>query len=213
MSAQKAQKRGSRNIFQAIELVRGRVTLAQESLSRLSGALDTLEEQLQDVPEENLEGLDEELEDLLFEAGAGGVSVDEDAPSFVPYSAMPDDDMSFSRNGCSTTGELIRHLRQERGWNQGELAHRAGVSLPTAGNIERGKVNGVNVETAERIARALDWPVAELFFSVRVSELGRPAGTGSPVGKRTRGPYRECSDCGNKQEIQLLSCDNCGKTF
>lgn len=38
-------------------------------------------------------------------------------------------------------GRRIRHLREERGWTQEELAHRAGMTVVYLSGIERGTQN------------------------------------------------------------------------
>lgn len=38
-------------------------------------------------------------------------------------------------------GRRIRHMREERGWTQEELAHRAGMTVVYLSGIERGKQN------------------------------------------------------------------------
>lgn len=50
-------------------------------------------------------------------------------------------------------GERIKKLRTARGWNQGELADRAGISTGMVSHIERGEKAG-SVETIVSIAKA-----------------------------------------------------------
>lgn len=55
----------------------------------------------------------------------------------------------------------IRHLREERGITQEDLAHKAGITTGTLSKIERGLANP-SWTTVERIAGALGTNVARL---------------------------------------------------
>ena len=50
----------------------------------------------------------------------------------------------------------VRELREQRGWSQSEVARRAGVRQATLSAIERGKTEGIDFETLERLAIAFD---------------------------------------------------------
>lgn len=63
-------------------------------------------------------------------------------------------------------GERIRNLRKERRWNQEELAHRADISRTYMGSIERGETS-ITVDSLEKIARAFDMTVEELFKNLQ----------------------------------------------
>lgn len=52
-----------------------------------------------------------------------------------------------------TVGQRIREARDARGWSQGELAERCGLSRPTIARIEAGQ--HVRMRTLEQVARAL----------------------------------------------------------
>jgi transcriptional regulator with XRE-family HTH domain len=67
-------------------------------------------------------------------------------------------------------GEEIRNLRKQAGWNQGELAEKAELSVDVIGRLERGTVtpdlrtlyqisNVLNISMAELLRRATDEPV------------------------------------------------------
>lgn len=60
-----------------------------------------------------------------------------------------------------TIGERILLMRQRRGWNQVELAHRSGVSQAQISALESGKKTDVTSRTLRRLALALgvttDW--------------------------------------------------------
>lgn len=59
-------------------------------------------------------------------------------------------------------GELVRRLRQERGFSQEEFSFRVGLHQTYVSSIERGERN-VTIQTAQRIARALDTSLAGMF--------------------------------------------------
>lgn len=64
-------------------------------------------------------------------------------------------------------GRRVRLLREERGWSQGELARRAGVSQGHLSNIERGVRRDTQIVTAARIAKALGVPTDDLLVGPR----------------------------------------------
>lgn len=55
-----------------------------------------------------------------------------------------------------TLGERIKMLRERKGWGQRELSRQANVRHATISRLERGVSNDVTMETAKRLARALD---------------------------------------------------------
>ena len=74
-------------------------------------------------------------------------------------------------------GMRIRQLRQKKGLTIEETAHSAGVHPNYLGEAERGKKN-FSITTIEKIAKALETPVSELF-SGRIANYAaksRPAG-------------------------------------
>lgn len=62
----------------------------------------------------------------------------------------------------SEFGAVIKHLRNEKGWSQGQLAVYSETSQPTVNQIETGKRNP-STETLVKLARALGVEVADLF--------------------------------------------------
>ena len=50
----------------------------------------------------------------------------------------------------------VRELREAKGWSQAELARRAGVQRVTVTLIENHRTKGVDFETLEKLARALE---------------------------------------------------------
>ena len=59
-------------------------------------------------------------------------------------------------------GELVRRLRQERGYSQEEFSFRVGLHQTYISSVERGERN-VTIQTADRIAKALGTTLADLF--------------------------------------------------
>jgi transcriptional regulator with XRE-family HTH domain len=59
-------------------------------------------------------------------------------------------------------GELVRRLRQERGYSQEEFSFRVGLHQTYISSVERGERN-VTIQTADRIARALGTKLSDLF--------------------------------------------------
>lgn len=57
----------------------------------------------------------------------------------------------------------VREARRRRGWSQNQLAAIAGIPANTLSTIETG-TRIPRVDTALRIARALDLPVERLFW-------------------------------------------------
>lgn len=53
-------------------------------------------------------------------------------------------------------GRVMLVLRQRRGWRQGDLAVRAGVSQSAISDMERGRIDRYTVHTIRRALRALD---------------------------------------------------------
>jgi transcriptional regulator with XRE-family HTH domain len=59
-------------------------------------------------------------------------------------------------------GELVRRLRQEKGYSQEELSFRVGLHQTYISSVERGERN-VTIQTADRIAKALGTRLSDLF--------------------------------------------------
>ena len=69
-------------------------------------------------------------------------------------------------------GGAIRLVRQRRGWTQGELGARCGVSDSTISRLERGHPDDLSVATVRRIAAAIDLRV-DLIGRWRAGDLDR----------------------------------------
>ena len=67
-------------------------------------------------------------------------------------------------------GELVRRLRKERGYSQEDFSFRVGLHQTYVSSVERGERN-VTIGTADRIAKALETTLADLF-----GELERGSG-------------------------------------
>jgi len=59
-------------------------------------------------------------------------------------------------------GVAVRHERSILGISQGELARRSGLHRTYISDLERGARNP-SIENIEKLAQALDVPVAKLF--------------------------------------------------
>lgn len=71
-------------------------------------------------------------------------------------------------------GELVRRLRQERGYSQEEFSFKVGLHQTYVSSVERGERN-VTIQTAQRIARALDTSLARIFEELerKAEDTGR----------------------------------------
>ncbi len=59
----------------------------------------------------------------------------------------------------------IRAMREAKGWTQGELAERAGVTRATVNRIENGKPRSIDLEVLDKLANALGVPAGLLIVS------------------------------------------------
>lgn len=62
-------------------------------------------------------------------------------------------------------GKVVRRLRWEKGYSQEEFAFRVGLHQTYVSSVERGERNGT-IGTADRIAKALDATLADLFVKL-----------------------------------------------
>jgi transcriptional regulator with XRE-family HTH domain len=70
-------------------------------------------------------------------------------------------------------GEEIRALRKQAGWNQGELAEKAELSVDVIGRLERGQVTP-DLRTLYQLSGALQISMAELLRRA-IEETADPA--------------------------------------
>jgi len=68
-------------------------------------------------------------------------------------------------------GELVRRLRQERGYSQEEFSFRVGLHQTYISSVERGERN-VTIGTADRIAKALGISLSGLFKELEQVQEG-----------------------------------------
>ncbi len=61
-------------------------------------------------------------------------------------------------------GELVRQLREERGWSQEELANATGFGRSFTSSIERG-TKDVRISTLVKLANIFEIQVCQLFMS------------------------------------------------
>lgn len=62
-----------------------------------------------------------------------------------------------------TTGEVIRMLRELKGWTQKTLAERSGISVTNLSLLENGRVD-IGKKRAEQLAAAFDIHPAIIMF-------------------------------------------------
>jgi transcriptional regulator with XRE-family HTH domain len=67
-----------------------------------------------------------------------------------------------ANGGAMTVGQVIRQMREERGWSQAKLGVLSGTGPSGISQIETGRRNP-SAATLERIAKALEVEVRELF--------------------------------------------------
>jgi transcriptional regulator with XRE-family HTH domain len=85
--------------------------------------------------------------------------------------------------------EIVRYLREERGWSQTELGRRAGLDDSQISTLETGK-RSPNATTLRKVATALQVDVGELFGTVEQYHYRR---------------YREAGDALLKQAHDSLA--------
>jgi transcriptional regulator with XRE-family HTH domain len=70
--------------------------------------------------------------------------------------------MSKKTKILTAFGDIVREKRKERGLSQEDLAHKADLHRTYIGMIERAEKN-ITLENINKIAKALDTPISELF--------------------------------------------------
>ena len=82
--------------------------------------------------------------------------------------------MPINVKGRAPAREILRANiiigRAQKRFSQTDLAERAGVSRPTISRIERA-ASDIGVDVVERIAKALDLTVAELFAPIHTGRV------------------------------------------
>jgi transcriptional regulator with XRE-family HTH domain len=74
-----------------------------------------------------------------------------------------------------STGEVIRMLRELKGWTQAELARRSNISVTNISLLENAKVE-IGKKRAEHLAKAFDvHPAIIMFPEYEAKEIERAA--------------------------------------
>ena len=74
-----------------------------------------------------------------------------------------------------STGEVIRMLRELKGWTQAELARLSGISTTNISLLENEKVD-IGKKRAEQLAKAFNvHPATIMFPEYEAKEIGRAA--------------------------------------
>jgi transcriptional regulator with XRE-family HTH domain len=74
-----------------------------------------------------------------------------------------------------TTGEVIRMLRELKGWTQAELAHRTGISATNLSGLENDRLE-IGKKRAQQLAKAFGvHPAIIMFPEYESAEIGRRA--------------------------------------
>ena len=97
-------------------------------------------------------------------------------------------------------GARLKQAREHLGWNQSELARRAGVPSAVLSRLESGARAGLTLEVARRLARALGVGIDSLAGTFDTKAEATPAeaalaGTPAP-GARRRGRPRAAARSG-----------------
>jgi transcriptional regulator with XRE-family HTH domain len=74
-----------------------------------------------------------------------------------------------------STGEVIRMLRELKGWTQGELARLSGISVTNISLLENGKIE-IGKRRAEQFAKAFNvHPAIIMFPEYEAKEIEKAA--------------------------------------
>jgi transcriptional regulator with XRE-family HTH domain len=78
-------------------------------------------------------------------------------------------------HAVASTGEVIRMLRELKGWTQAELARRSNISVTNISLLENEKVE-IGKKRAEQLAKAFDvHPAIIMFPEYEAKEIERAA--------------------------------------
>ena len=87
----------------------------------------------------------------------------------------PNDFVPARPHARVTTGEVIRILRQKKGWTQKELARRCGISTTNLSMLENDRID-IGKKRAEQLARAFKiHPAILMFPEYESQEIARAA--------------------------------------
>ena len=101
-------------------------------------------------------------------------------------------------------GSVIRGLREQRAWNQDDLAARAKVSRETVSRAENS--GNVGVLYLYRFAHALKVDITAFFGGDEVAREKPPPSVWSRLGKEQRAVSRRSSARWGKRRSGCLSC-------
>ncbi|MBI4826241.1 MAG: helix-turn-helix transcriptional regulator [Nitrospirae bacterium] len=74
-----------------------------------------------------------------------------------------------------STGEVIRMLRELKGWTQAELARRSGITVTNISLLENKKID-IGKKRAEQLAKTFDvHPAIIMFPEYESKEIGNAA--------------------------------------
>ncbi|MGB3103943.1 helix-turn-helix domain-containing protein [Sphingobacterium siyangense] len=62
----------------------------------------------------------------------------------------------------NTLGKRIRFLRQQKGWNQRDVAERLNISIPAFSKIENG-ITDVNLSRLNQLSKLFNLSIVQLF--------------------------------------------------
>ncbi len=85
------------------------------------------------------------------------------------------DFMTAKPHAVLSTGEVIRMLRELKGWTQGELARHSGISVTNISFLENKKVE-IGKRRAEQLAKAFNvHPAIIMFPEYEAKEIEKAA--------------------------------------
>jgi len=73
----------------------------------------------------------------------------------------------MSKSKFAPLGNLVRSLREGKGWSQKELSDKSGVLRAEIAEIEGGEIEQVGEYTLRSLARALDVTMESLLVELR----------------------------------------------
>ena len=81
-----------------------------------------------------------------------------------------DDFVPATQHATLTTGEVIRLLRELKGWTQEQLADQSGLNAKNISLLENGRIE-IGKKRAEQLAKAFDIHPAIIMFPEYESDL------------------------------------------
>ncbi len=88
---------------------------------------------------------------------------------------LNDEFVPAQKHASVTTGEVIRMLRELKGWTQEELAEKSGVHAKNISMLENGRID-IGKKRAEQLARAFGvHPAIIMFPEYEAALIGKAA--------------------------------------